>query len=155
MARSESTLANKPKTQRIAPVWRGVGCVMLLALTFGAYALGGLVLSVNAKTPFIPLPALADIGFTLGPVDVPVGIALANSGQPPQGRVVAVGPVDLTVGSVKFYVSWLQLAVTAVVDIFAYALMVIVWGMAHPYKPGPTDAPPVRPRKGRQKSLIR
>ena len=155
MGRLESFQPYKPKTKRIAPVWRGIGCVLLLIFTVGAYWLGGVVLSANQKTPFIPVQLGADIGVTLGPLEVPVGIAPAGSAAPPQGRVVAVGPVNLTVGTLKFYVSWIQLAITAVVDILIYGLMVILYGLANPYKPGPTDAPPVRPRKGRQKSLTR
>jgi hypothetical protein len=155
MGRLDSFQTYKPKVKRLAPAWRGIGCVLLLIFTVGAYWLGGVVLSANKKTPFIPVQLGADIGFTMGPIEVPVGIALAGSAQPPQGRVVTMGPVNLMVGTLKFYVSWMQLALTAIVDVLIFGIMVIVWGLANPYKPGPTDAPPVRPRKGRQKSLTR
>ena len=155
MGRLESFQPIKPRVKRMSPAWRGIGCVLLLIFTVGAFWLTGAVLSANKKTPFIPLPMGADIGFTVGPIDVPVGIAPANPDQPPQGRVVTMGPVNLLVGTIKFYVSWVQLAVTAVVDVLIYGLLAVFWSLAHPYKPGPTDAPPVRPRRGRQKSLDR
>lgn len=155
MGRSESYRPTKPKVQRLAPKWRGVGCVLLLVFTVGAYWLGGFLLSLNQKTPFIPVQLPANFGFTVGPIEVPVGIAASDPSQPPKGRVVTVGPVDLAVGTVKFFVSWFQLALTVVVDIVAYVLMFIIYSLANPPRLGPTDAPPVRPKKGRGQSLVR
>jgi len=155
MGRLESFQPLKPKSKRMAPAWRGIGCVLLLIFTVGTYWLSGVVLSANRKTPFIPLPLGADLGTTVGPIEVPVGIAPANPDQPPPGRVVTVGPVNLLVGTLKFYLSWVQVAVTALVDVIVYGIITVIWGMANPRKLGPTDAPPVRPRKGRQKSLER
>ncbi len=155
MGRLESFQTYKPKVKRLAAAWRGIGCVLLLIFTIGIYWLAGLVLSANKQKPFIPLPLGTDIGFTVGPIEVPVGIAPANPDQPPEGQVRTVGPVNLKVGTLEFYVSGLQVAVTAVVDVVIYGIMVIIWGIANPRKPGPTDAPPVRPRRGRQKSLDR
>jgi hypothetical protein len=157
MSRSEIYQGNKPKSKRISAGWRGVGCGMILALTLGAYWLGGVVLSLNQKTPFIPvkMPPREAVGFEVGPLELPVGISASDPSQPAKSRVVTVGPVNLAVGTVKFYVSWIQLAMAAVVDVVVYALMNIIYFRLNPLKPGPLDAPPVRPRKGRQKSLIR
>jgi hypothetical protein len=155
MSRSETYQANKPKSKRIAPIWRGIGCVMILALTLGAYWLGGEVLHLNQTLHFIPIkmPPKEAVGFTVGPIEIPVGIAPADAAG--KGRGVTVGPVSLTPGKVEFYISWIQVAMAAVVDILIYGLASIIYSRANPYKLGPLDAPPVRPRKGRQKSMIR
>ena len=155
MGRLESLQPYKPKTKRIAPIWRGVGCVLILIFTVGAYWLAGVLLNINKTTPFIPLQLGADLGFKVGPLDVPVGIGPAGSAAASGARVAVLGPVALTVGTVEFKISWMQVAATALVDIAVYGIMVIVYGLANPYKPGPLDAPPVRPKKGRQKSLNR
>ncbi len=155
MGRLDSFQTYKPKAKRLSAAWRGIGCVLLLIFTVGAFWLTGVVLEANKTSHFIPLPMAPDIGFTVGPIDVPVGIAPANPDQPPQGRVRTVGPVNLMVGTVKFYVSGVQLAVTAVADILVYGIVVVIWSITNPRKLGPTDAPPVRPRRGRDKSLER
>jgi hypothetical protein len=155
MSRSETYQANKPKSKRIGPVWRGLGCVMIIALTFGAYWLGGEVLRLNQTMHFIPIkmPPKDAIGFTVGPLELPVGIGLTDPAR--KGAGVTVGPVTLKPGTVEFYISWIQVAAAAVVDIVVYGLAFIIYSRANPYKLGPLDAPPVRPRKGRQKNLIR
>ncbi len=156
MGRStEMYVASKPRSKRLTPKWRGIGCVMIVVFTLGSYWLGGFLLSLNQKTPFLPVQLPANFGFTVGPIELPVGIAASNPEQPPKGRVVTLGPVDLAVGTVKFFVSWFQLALAVVVDIVVYIAMVIVYSVLNPRKLGPTDAPPVRPKKGRQKSLVR
>jgi hypothetical protein len=38
MSRVQSHFAEKPKSKRIHPAWRGVGCVSLLIFTLGVYA---------------------------------------------------------------------------------------------------------------------
>jgi hypothetical protein len=136
-------------------MWRGVGCVVILAFTVGAYFLAGALLDLYQAKPFTPVRIPPDLGFTVGPIDIPAGIASADASQPARGRVVTVGPVALKVATVKFFVSWMQLAMVAVVDVVIYGLIVAVYSMVNPVKLGPTDAPPVRPKKGRSKSLIR
>jgi hypothetical protein len=155
MSRSETYQANKPKSKRIHPAWRGVGCVMIVVFTLGAYWLGGVVLGLNQTMHFIPIkmPSKEAMGFTVGPVDLPVGIGLADSTR--KGRGVTVGPISITPATVEFYVSWIQLAMAVVVDVLVWGISFIIYSRLNPLKPGPLDAPPVRPRKGRQKSLIR
>ncbi len=155
MGRSDRYVRTETKTRRLAPKWRGIGCVLLLVFTVGAYWLGGFVLSLNQKTPFLPVQLPANFGFTVGPIDVPVGIAAADPARAGQDRVRTLGPVDLTVGTLKFFVSWFQLAITVLVALVAYILMVAIFSMLNPRKLGPLDAPPVRPKKDREKSLIR
>src|SRR5512140_649620 len=155
MGRSDRYMRAEAKTRRLAPKWRGIGCVMILALTVGAYWLGGFLLNLNQKTPFLPVQLPANFGFTVGPVEVPVGVAAADPARSGQARVVTLGPVDLTVGTVKFFVSWFQLAITALVDLVVYMLMVAGYSLLNPRRLGPLDAPPVRAKKGRDKSLIR
>jgi hypothetical protein len=149
------SLAKKPRHQSLSAWWRGVGCVMIIALTWGAYLLGGVLLNAYQHWPSAPKRVPDSLGFTIGPVDLPVGIALADPAQHSKPGVVTVGPVALTVGTLNVYISWLQVAMAVVVDVVIYGLFVIVYSRLKPYKLGPTDAPPVHPHKGRPKSSMR
>ena len=49
----ESTL----KKKEINPIWRGIGFILIILLTVGAFWLAGYVLELNWKTPFLPFHA--------------------------------------------------------------------------------------------------
>ena len=119
----------KPKRNRIHPIWRGIGCISMIVLTVGVYWAADALLLQNRRTPFIPVP-IPDMTF-------------------------AIGPIHLPWGNFKQDISWISVAATAVIDIIIYGFGVIAYSLANPIKLGPKDAPPVYPRKGRQKSLIR
>ena len=46
----------RQKKRRMNPVWRGVGCVLLVALTLAGYLFSGWFLSANALNNWVYLP---------------------------------------------------------------------------------------------------
>jgi len=115
----------KPKDS-LNPIWRGVGCIILIILAVGGYLAAGFLLDLNQRQPFLPFP--------VPPANFSVVIIKGLLAIP--GRVL------------------IQLGAMLLVDIFAYALMVIVYGIINPPRLGPQDAPPPERRKGR-KSMSR
>lgn len=114
----------KPKPQ-MNPIWRGIGCIILLVLAIGGYLAAGFLLDLNQRDPFLPfaVPANFSVVIIKGLPAVP-------------GRILV------------------QLGAMVLVDIFAYAFLVIVYGIINPPRLGPQDAPPPERRKGR-KSMSR
>lgn len=136
MSRVQFTFTEKPKSQRLHPVWRGIGCISVIVFTVGVYALAGLLMRINY--PLVGVPP--DITFQIGPVRLPIRDS----------------HLDYTTGDTyTWHVSWIRLAFTVVLDIILYGLIFVVYSLMHPIRLGPKDAPPVRPRKGHRESLIR
>ena len=117
----ESTLKKKD----INPIWRGIGFILIVLLTVGAFWLAGYVLDHNVLGPYLPFAI----------------------------------PRDFTVTIVK----WLpelpgkllvQIGTALLLDLLAYALMVFVYAIINPVRPGPTDAKQPRGH-GRKRSLVR
>ena len=48
---------SRDKKGRLHPIWRGVGCVLLVALTLAGYFFAGWFLRANAENRWIYLPA--------------------------------------------------------------------------------------------------
>lgn len=119
----------QPKRDRIHPIWRGVGCLSLIALTIGVYWAADTLLAQNRLNAFIPFP-IPDMSFSIGPIRLPWGTFQQS-------------------------ISWISVALAAVIDVIVYGFVFVAYSLANPIKLGPKDAPPVYPRKGRQKSLIR
>ncbi len=106
--------------QKLNPIWRGIGFIILVLLTVGGFWLAGYLLELNWQTPFLPFTVPQNFMVTLG------------YGLPKL-------PGKLLV----------QLGATVMVDIIGYTLMVIAYGLVMPTRPGKTDAPQPRGRKRR------
>ena len=117
----ESTLKRKP----INPIWRGIGFILIILLTAGAFWLAGYVLDNNLLGPYLPFAI---------PRDFTVTIASWLPKLP--GKLLV------------------QIGAAALLDVLAYGLMVIVYAILNPLRPGPTDAKPPRGH-GRRRSLVR
>jgi hypothetical protein len=52
---------NIPKHKQINPIWRGIGCLILVVFLIGGYFLAGELLELNQQQDFIPIPARFDI----------------------------------------------------------------------------------------------
>lgn len=112
MSRWSSSPKETPKQQGLAPIWQGVGFIVLVVLTVGGYWGAGELIRLNAQKPFLPFA-------------VPYGYS-----------VHLFGPLYMPAQTV------VQLGFMFVLDLLAYALMTIVYGIANPIKPGEKDAPP-------------
>ena len=114
------------KRRTLNPIWRGVGFIILVALTIGAFWLAGYLLEMHWQQPFPWVP------FTI-PRDFTVQFH----------RLLPVMPGKPLV----------QIGFALLIDLLGYALMVLVYSIINPIRPGKTDAPPPR-RRGRQ-SMVR
>jgi len=113
MSRWSSSPKAMSKKAALDPVWRGVGCVVLVALTLGGFWGAGELIKLNAQKHFLPFSV--PFGYTVhvfGPLYVPVQTAM-------------------------------QLGFMLVLDIIGYALMTIVYGLLNPIRPGEKDAAPM------------
>ncbi len=104
---SESTI----KDRQLSAIWRGIGFVILVGLTIGAFWLAGYLLDLNAMKPFLPFPV---------PRDFTVTIVKWLPKLP--GRLLV------------------QIGAALLIDVIAYAAMVTVYALLFPIRKGPTDA---------------
>jgi hypothetical protein len=117
----ESTLKKKD----INPIWRGIGFILLILLTVGAFWLAGYILDNQLLAPYLPFAI----------------------------------PRDFTVTIVKWLPTLpgkplVQIGAAMLLDVLAYALMVVLYAIVNPIRLGPTDAKQPRGR-GRKRSLVR
>jgi hypothetical protein len=108
------------------PVWRGVGLLILVGLTVGAFWLAGELLEMHWRSPFPWVPITIPRNFT-----------------------VQLHPM-LPVWPGKVLV---QLGAALLIDLLGYAVMVVVYSILNPIRPGKTDAP--QPRKRGRGSMVR
>jgi hypothetical protein len=116
----ESTI----KKRDLNPIWRGIGLILIVLLTVGAYWLAGYLLERNWQTPFLPFPVPRDFTVTLA-------------------KWLPTLPGKPLV----------QIGAAVLIDILAYAAMVVLYAFINPIRPGPTDAKP--PRGRGRRSLVR
>jgi hypothetical protein len=109
------------------PVWRGIGCVMLLLIPLMAYAAADLFVAYNQKSNLLPLPA--DIYKQVEPI---------NQVIPGMNRQVNIGFGGITWADVAFtFIFWL---LGMGVFSFVYALF---YSMMAPPRYIGYDSPPV------------
>ena len=59
MSRVQFTFTEKPKSKRLHPVWRGIGCISVIVFTVGVYALAGLLMRINY--PLVGVPPMGTV----------------------------------------------------------------------------------------------
>lgn len=142
----------KSNNKGLNPIWRGVGLVILVALTVGSYfAVNGginILNTANREKVFMPAPfgagGIPTLELQLGTYTFPRPVT--------EWPVPGYGPFKLSepirqIGPVTVEVT--SLALTVLVSLLVYAIMSLVWGIvANPTRLGPQDAPPP-PRKRR------
>ncbi len=106
------------KKWAVHPIWRGIGCILLLIVPFMVYIIADLLVEMNMENGWYPIPA--ELTSTLR---VPfVNFALQH-----------------------FFIN---LMVTALLLLFGFALIMVIYtviyAFAGPGRYGPMDAPPVR-----------
>jgi hypothetical protein len=109
--------------KRMNPVWRGVGCLILVALAVAGYYLAEWFLVANLKNGWIFIPTEA-----LNPPFVPTWLS----------PIVGGG------GLVKLITALL-------IMIFGYGVMSIIYAILFPIKLGETDVAPVRRGRARKR----
>lgn len=66
--RFRATDKEREKQGRMNPIWRPIGCVLVLILAAGGYLFAGWFLIENARSNWLPIPAIL--------LDPPVGVEL-------------------------------------------------------------------------------
>ena len=117
---------NIGKSKGINPIWRGIGFLILVALTVGAFWLAGYLLEMHWRTPFPWVPFAIPRNFTVQ-----------------FHRLLPVWPGKIFV----------QLVAALIIDLLGYAVMVVVYSVLNPIRPGETDAP--QPRRRGRGSMVR
>jgi hypothetical protein len=117
----ESTLQKKPMN----PIWRGIGFILIILLTVGAFWLAGYVLDKQLLAPYLPFAV---------PQNFTVTITTWLPKLP--GKLLV------------------QIGAALLIDILAYAVLVVLYALLNPIRPGPTDAKQPRGH-GRRRSLVR
>jgi hypothetical protein len=103
---SESTIKDK----QVSAIWRGIGFVILVGLTIGAFWLAGYLLDLNATQPFLPFRVPRDFTVTI----------VEWLPKLPGKLLVQIGAALL-------------------IDVVAYGVMVTVYALLFPIRKGPTD----------------
>ena len=116
----ESTLKKKD----INPIWRGIGFILIILLTVGAFWLAGYVLDKQLLAPYLPFAVPSNFTVTLA-------------------TWLPTLPGKLLV----------QIGAALLLDVLAYAVMVVFYAILNPIRPGPTDAK--QPRGRGRRSLVR
>jgi hypothetical protein len=112
------------KDKQVSAIWRGIGFIILVGLTIGAFWLAGYLLDLNAVQPFLPFRVPREFSVTI------VKWLPALPGKP----LVQIGAAIL-------------------IDIVAYAVMVVIYALLFPIRKGPTDAD--QPRGTGRRSMRR
>ncbi len=107
------------------PIWRGIGFILIILLTVGAFWLAGYVLDKQLLAPYLPFAIPS--GFT---------VTIAKWLPTLPGKLLV------------------QIGAALLIDVLAYSVMVMIYALLNPLRPGPTDAKPPRGR-GRRRSLVR
>ena len=113
------------KKKGINPIWRGIGLIFLVLLTVGAYWLAGYVLDKGLLAPYLPF------------------------GIPQYFTVTLASWLPTLPGK-----PLVQIGAALLIDVLAYAVVVVFYAILNPIRPGPTDADQPRGR-GRRRSLVR
>ena len=103
---SESTIKDK----QVSAIWRGIGFIILVGLTIGAFWLAGYLLDLNVTKPFLPFPVPRNFTVTI------VKWLPTLPGKP-----------------------LVQIGAALLIDVVAYAVMVTVYALLFPIRKGPTD----------------
>ena len=116
----ESTLKKKDMN----PIWRGIGLIILVLLTVGAFWLAGYVLDKQLLAPYLPFAVPSNFTVTIA-------------------KWLPTLPGKLLV----------QIGAALLIDVVSYGVIVVIYAIINPIRPGPTDAK--QPRGRGRRSLVR
>lgn len=108
--------------KRVNPIWRGVGCLVLVVLALAGYSFANWFLVANFQNGWVFIPNEA-----LNPSFVPAMLFPYLGGG----------------GMVKFVTAGLFM-------ILGYGILSVSYAILFPIKPGETDVPPVRRGRARK-----
>jgi hypothetical protein len=115
---SNHMMPSKPKPTQVHPIWRGIGCILILISPLIAYAAATLIVQWNIDNGWYPLPAELLTPFNFEPLNITQDHFFAN-----------------------LLVAGLLLLLGFAMVMVVYSIMYAIFG---PRRYSPIDAPPVR-----------
>lgn len=114
------------KEKQTNPIWRGIGCILILIAPVVAFAISNLAFTRGIVQQYIRLPLELRRTVTL----------------------------PFTEAAIPFFYGTLALTAAIVIALFAvvFSVYAAVYRVVGPSRYGPTDVPPVRPRRKVRKS---
>ena len=112
------------KKKDMNPIWRGIGFIFIVLLTAGAFWLAGYVLDKQLLAPYLPFAIPSNFTVTIA-------------------KWLPTLPGKLLV----------QIGAALLIDVLAYAVIVVIYAILNPLRPGPTDAK--QPRGRGRRSMVR
>ena len=113
----------KPRPWRVHPIWRGIGCILIILIPVFSYAVSVLFFEANAKNAWIAVPY--------------------NLAVPPQVPFLS---------TINFFYAKLILTVILMIALYGLlsVFYAFLFQATRPPKYGPQDAPPIRNRGPRK-----
>lgn len=126
----------KPRPWRVHPIWRGIGCVMILIIPIMSYAGGYLLVEANQQQHWLPVPAELMKTIRLG-----VPLSLQN-----------VVPWSWSMNVRHLYATLLVMAVLMFIGFGALMILyAVIYRVTGPSFLSPLDAPPIHRERRRPK----
>lgn len=111
-----------PRPYGVHPIWRGIGCLMILIAPFVAVAAANLLVDMNMEAGWLPVPGNMLRPYTLPILDYTLEHAIATA-----------------------IVAGLLLLLGFALIMIVYAIMYSIMG---PPRYSPIDSPPIRDKRG-------
>lgn len=138
--------ADQPKKE-INPIWRGLGCLLFLALTVGCYLAADFSIeAINARNraqPFLPGGLRTGIPRQF--------VTLIDYQFPRPVTEIAGFELEQPLRNWRIGFDIVTLAFTLFLAVIGFSVVSLIWAMLNPPKLGPKDAPPVRRKIDRSK----
>jgi hypothetical protein len=127
----------KPKDKSPHPIWRGIGCILLIVIPMISYTAADLLVQENFRQGWVILPPYLNLPLSIPSISIPsVGITPAIN--------------------ISYFFA--NLTVTVVFALILFTIISIVYSIVYRAsgggRPGPMDAAPIK-RSGKKRKLRR
>jgi len=127
----------KPKDKSPHPIWRGIGCILVVVILMMSYATADLLIQENFHQGWVVLPPYLNLPLSIPSVSIP-----------------SVG----TTPAINISYFFANLTVTLVLALMLFTIISIIYSIFYRAsgggRPGPMDAAQIK-RRGKQRKLRR
>jgi len=127
----------KPKDKSPHPIWRGIGCILVVVILMMSYATADLLIQENFHQGWVVLPPYLNLPLSIPSVSIPsVGLTPAIN--------------------ISYFFA--NLTVTLILALMLFTIISIIYSIFYRAsgggRPGPMDVAPIK-RSGKQRKLRR